>query len=157
MLPLIQLSKLQFYYGKMVGSRDLSPSKALGTAVHIPHTPQVPCSKVTSQGIKAQDLLSAPSHLVGQDRQPWHQPQHNHSLANLAEMPRTMGTAETWHTSAGYPSAPSKIKDWRRVLVMTHGGCLWYSPSVERGLGAWMSSNAGPHKTLKLLSPKQCC
>lgn len=46
-------------------------SKALGTVVPIPHTP---CSKATSQGIKAQDLLSAPSHLLGQDRQPWHNP-----------------------------------------------------------------------------------
>lgn len=67
-----------------MGSRDLSLSKSVGRSVPIPHTPHIPCSKVSSQGIKAQDLLSAQSHLVGQDRQPWHQFQHNQSLANLA-------------------------------------------------------------------------
>lgn len=137
----------------MVGSRHLSVSKSLGTVVPISHTPQVPCSKVTS-GIKPQDQLSAPSHWVGQDRQPWHQPQHKHSLANLAEMPRTMGTTQTWHPSAGYPSAPSKIKDWR--------GCWWCMEAAcdtapQWGLCAWMSSNAGLHKTQNFLSPRQCC
>lgn len=42
------------------------------------------------------------------DRQPRHKPQHDHSLATLAEMPRTQGTAKTWHPSAGCLSAPSK-------------------------------------------------
>lgn len=127
-LPLIQLSKPQFYYWKMVGSRELSLSKAPGRAVPCHIHSRSPL-QVTSQVIKAQGLLSAPSHLVRQDRQPWHQPQPNLPLADLAEMPRPMGMAETWH-----PSAPSKIKDWRRVLLLTHGGCLSHSPSVERSL-----------------------
>lgn len=109
---------------KMMGSRDLSLSKSVGRSVPIPHTPHIPCSKVSSQGIKAQDLLSAQSHLVGQDRQPWHQFQHNQSLANLARDAKDHGDRRDWHPSAGHPPAPSKIKGWRRVLVIIHEGFL---------------------------------
>lgn len=154
MLPLIRLSKPQFYYWKMVGSRYLSPSKALGTAVHIPHTAQVPCSSHHPGDQSTRSALSSKSlggtgqatmaptpaqPLTGKPGRDAKDHGDRRDLAPLCRVPICSQQDQGLETGAG------------------DGGCLWYSPSVERGLCAWMSSNAGPHKTLKLLSPKQCC